>query len=510
MRRVVSLWLPFWPTDRLRRRLWNALPAEVPLVTRVHDGRRLVVGAGCARARQLGLDPGMPLAHAQALVPGLVIADAVPEEDALALARLAAWCLDLSPVTAADPPDGVWIDLSGCAHLHGGERAALAALSAQLRRLGFAVRAAVADTPGAAHALARHAARPCLVSGPGKHPDALASLPVAALRIPADTAAVLRRLGLELIGQLAAAPRAPLARRFGSALLLRLDQALGRAPEPIVPVLPPGLVEARRVFAEPVLTPEAFAAAIRLLVEDICRALEARGQGARRLDLLFERVDALVWTLRVGTARPVRDPPHLCRLLVERLAEVDPGLGVESMRLVVGLCETLSWEQAAAAAGGTGTERGSGADLSRLVDRLANRFGADSIRRLELAESDVPERSERPVPGTATVPAARIPLSPWPRPVRLLRRPEPVAALAALPDHPPRAFTWRGARHLVQHADGPERVTGEWWRRDAELWAVRDYWIVETGDGRRFWLFRQGDGQDEATGSRSWFLHGFF
>jgi len=489
MRRVVSLWLPFWPTERLRRHD-AALPADGPLVTRGHDRRRMVIAAACPAARALGLHAGMPLAHAQAMVPDLTVVDANPDEDGQALERLAAWCLRLSPLTAADPPDGLWIDVTGCTHLHGGEEPLLDLLVGHLARQGLTGRVAIADTAGATHALARFGGAEITLVPAGSTADALALLPVAALRIAGEMADGLRRLGLDLIGQLAAAPRGPLARRFGPGLLLRLDQALGRVPEPIQPVVPPETIVVHRGFVEPISTAEAFAAVILVLVGEACRRLEQRGEGARRLDLVFERVDATLQGVRVGTARPVRDVRHLGRLLDERIEEVDPGPGVQASGLVA--------------------DEAREADLSELVDRLVNRLGPGKVYRLQPVQSDVPERSQQPVAFDAPAGGTDAWVSPWPRPVRLLERPEPVAALGMLPDHPPRAFTWRRVRHVVRHADGPERITGEWWRRDAEVAAVRDYWIVENHEGRRFWLFRQGDGVDPATGGLSWFLHGFF
>ncbi len=471
-----------------------------------------MIAAACPQARALGLRAGMALAHAQATVPGLAVADARPDEDARALERLAAWCLRLSPLTSADPPDGLWIDATGCAPLHGGERPLLDTLVAQLARQGLTGRAAIADTPGAAHALARFGEGSPAVVPPDGVANALAPLPVAALRIDAAAEDGLRRLGLERVGALDAAPRGPLARRFGPELLLRLDQALGRVPEPIRPVVLTDAIDVRRDFVEPVATADAFAAAIDVLVADACRLLTGRGEGARRLDLVFERVDATLQVVRVGTARPVRDAARLGRLLRERIGEVDPGPGVEAMRLVLPLAEPLHPAQQDGGLAGNATGE---PDLSALVDRLGNRLGAGRVYRLEPVHSDVPERSQRPVAfdapgagGAATGAAAWV--SPWPRPVRLLARPEPVAALGALPDGPPRAFTWRRVRHVVRHADGPERIAGEWWRRDAEVAALRDYWAVENEAGRRFWLFRQGDGVDPATGALSWFLHGFF
>ncbi len=474
----------------------------------------MVIAAVDAAARTQGLRPSMsgkrlrstPLAQAMAMVPGLVAADADPEGDGRALSDLAAWCLHLSPMTAPDPPDGLWIDATGCAHLHGGERCMLDTLVGRLAAAGLSARAGLADTPGAAHAVARHGTGTVAIVAPGAQADALALLPLRALRIADELAGSLRRLGFDLIGQLYATPRGPLARRFGDTLLLRLDQAMGRVAEPIRPVLPVGTISIRRAFVEPIATAEAFATVILALVEEACAALQARGTGARTLDLVFERVDGSAQVVRIGTARPVRDPMHLARLLDERIEAVDPGLGVEAMRLVLPLVEPLAPAQRSSDLGGS---PGEAADIAVLIDRLGNRLGAGKVYRVASVESDVPERAVAAIPPLAP-PNGRSWTTPWPRPVRLLPRPEPVEAMGLLPDHPPRAFTWRRVRHRVVRADGPERITGEWWRRSSERTAVRDYWIVEDADGCRFWLFRQGDGLDPATGGLAWFLHGFF
>ncbi len=465
-----------------------------------------MVIAADATARSQGLRPAMPLAHAMAMVPGLVVVDADPEGDRRALSDLAAWCLHCSPMTAPDPPDGLWIDTTGCAHLHGGEPRMLDTLVGRLAAVGLSARAGLADTPGAAHAMARYGGGSVAVIAPDGQADALSLLPVRALRIPDSTADGLQRLGLDLIGQLLTTPRGPLARRFGGTLLRRLDQAMGRVAEPIQPVLPPGTISIRRAFVEPIATAEAFATVILILVGDACTALQARGAGARTLDLVFERVDGSVQVVRIGTARPVRDPMHLARLLDERIEAVDPGLGVEAMRLVLPLVEPLAPVQRSSDLGGSS---GEAADIAVLIDRLSNRLGADKVYRVTPVESDVPERAVVAVPPLTPV-SGRGWITPWPRPARLLPRPEPVVAMSMLPDHPPRAFTWRRVRHRVVHADGPERITGEWWRRSSERAAIRDYWIVEDKDGCRYWLFRQGDGLDPATGSLAWFLHGLF
>jgi protein ImuB len=511
MRRVISLWLPTFPTDRLRRHA--DIPPDSPLVTSGHDGRRLSVAAADAAAAALGLSPGMPLAQAQALVPGLTIHPAEPEADAEALRRLAAWCLRYTPLVAPAAPDGVWLDVTGCAHLHGGETRLLRDLLARCEAQGLAARAAIADTPGAAHAMARHGSL-SRKAGEGRvgvvpigtTKSALMPLPIASLRLPPDTLESLRLLGFERVEQLAAVPRAPLTRRFGPLVANRLDQALGTVFEPIVPLVPPDLPQARLTFVEPLLTAGAFAAANATLVHTICAALEKTGQGARRLDLVFHRVDGSVQSLRIGTARPSRDGRHLARLLDEKLERIDPGLGIEAMHLIAVLIDRLPHAQTEAVLPGTEV---TGTDVSTLVDRLENRLGSRRVWRAAPVESDVPERSVRHVPAVAPPRRTAWPAD-LPRPVRLLDPPQPVDAMALLPDQPPVAFTWRRVRHRVRRADGPERIAGEWWKRAGEMRSVRDYFRVEDEAGQRFWLFRRGDGDDPATGDLRWFLHGFF
>jgi protein ImuB len=477
-----------------------------PLVTAAHDGRRRCVGGADAAAQALGIAAGMPLSRAQAMIPGLVIMEAAPQADAAALNALAVWCLHYAPLVATDPPDGLWIDATGCTHLAGGEEALLADLAARLERAGFAARIAIADTPGAAHAVARHGGRAIAVVAPEGHTAAVAALPVEALRLPEDICDGLRRVGLERIGDLLTAPRAPIVRRFGAALALRLAQVGGEQFESIQPLTPPDVIERRLAFLEPLGTAEAFATVIEKLTRHVCRRLEHKGLGARRLDLLFERVDGSVQVIRIGTARPSHGAAHLARLLREQLERVDPGEGVEAMRLVAATAEPLEFAQIDALPRG---ERADAEGLAELVDRLANRFGADRVYRVASVESDVPERSVKHVPPLAS-PCAASWSAALPRPVRLLTPPQPVMVIAPLPDHPPASFVWRRQRHRVRRATGPERITGEWWKRDSEFMAVRDYFAVEDETGQRFWLFRHGDGQDAATGDLGWFLHGFF
>ena len=447
----------------------------------------------------------MPASQAQALVPGLVIMDADPTADRAALERLALWALhQYAPVVCADPPDGLVIDTTGADHLHGGEEAMLRAIVGRLRTSGIAARAAIADTWGAAHAFARFQGEPVIVIPPGESARQLTGLPLASLRLPPDIVERLRVLGFERIGELAAQPRAPLALRFGPELGRRLDQAMGRLAEPITPIRDRDPIETRLSFAEPIGAAETIARYIGKLAIQLSQALEAKGLGAKRLDLLFHRVDNRIEAIRVGTALPVRDAKRLTRLLCDKIETVDPGFGIELMVLTATLVDPIAPRQAASS-----LTDAPEADVSELIDTLANRIGPERLYRIAPVASDVPERSIARIAPMAPASAAGWP-SHWPRPSRLLPKPEGIEAVALLPDHPPAAFTWRGIRRRVRRADGPERVFGEWWKRDAELAAVRDYFQVEDDAGERFWLYRAGDGEDAATGSHKWFLHGIF
>lgn len=499
MRRVVSLYLPTWPTDRIRRRFGDP-PRDKPLVTVHTVGARRIVRAACRAAQALGVSSGMPFAQAQAMVPNLHSIDATPEEDEASLRDLTRWAIGYSPIVAPDSPDGIWIEVAGAAHLFGGEEALLQDLASRLARQGIAARTAIADAPGAAWAVAR-----CGSGGivaPGQTIEAVTPLPVRALRLPADVLNALHRLGIERIGQLTTMPRAPLVRRFGRDVALRLDQALGHAFEPISPLIPQEAPIASRALAEPIGRHEDLKAVIRHLSHDLCGQLERRGEGVRRLDLLMQRIDQRSMSLRVGTARASRDPDHLAKLFDERLQAVDPGFGIEEVVLIASKVEPLVETQAEAhvIAGNRAAE----ADLGRLVDRLGARVGLRKVYRLAPVESLVPERMARRIPALTPPTGSGWPKT-LPRPARLLDPPEEVVATALLPDHPPAFFVWRRVRHKIAKADGPERISPEWWNGDREA-ASRDYYRVEDERGARFWLFRDAP---MAQGGR-WWLHGLF
>src|SRR5207248_7530161 len=433
MRRVMYVFLPSWPIDRLRRltekrggslpSLCNAVPAdEPPFATVTASGGRRLLAALNPAAAKAGLAPGMPLPDALSFVPGLVTAPADPAADRAALTRLAEWCGRYSPWTAPDETEGMKIEITGSAYLWGGEAALVADISRRLLRQQIAHRIAVASTLGTAWALARHAAdagAPALPT-PQDERAALAPLPVEALRLDPDTVQGLRRVGLRHVGELYPMPRDALARRFGAnglenSVAYRLDQAFGDLPEPLSPL---GETPSRRVrlsFAEPIADAADLARAIERLTEDLAARLAREGMGARRLALGFHRIDGRVEHIRLGTARPSRDPRHLAGLFTAKLDEVDigdPGLGIEDMILAVFAVEKLPPEQSPlpnpppqagegvrrASGGRVGVSSEIGADLAGLLDRLGNRFGLEAISHIEPRQSHIPERASIYVP----------------------------------------------------------------------------------------------------------------
>jgi protein ImuB len=475
-----------------------------PFVLIARIGQREVVTAACPVALELGLRPGMAAAHARALVTDLDLRAADPEGDRVLLDRLALHAVGRwTPTASPSGGDGLWLDLTGTTHLFGGEMRFCLRLLGFLRRLGFTATIAVAGSPGAAHALARHAGAAITVLPPGAETRAIAGLPLAALRLPPDALIAAARFGLERVADLYPMPRGPLARRLGMATVKRLDQARGTLPEPIVPVVPFETPQAERRMLEPIVTVEAIERVIGDLVDDLVAELQARGFGLRAAVLTCHRIDGDAQRIGLGTARATRDARHLKRMFAMRIERIEPALGIEAMTLTAPRVEDLVPE---ALDVGLGGERHA-PDLAPLIDQLAGRAGEGALFRVGARQSDVPERAVRRT-GALASPTG---WPSWKRPVRLLRRPEMLTRVVALlPDHPPRRFVWRGATYRVVAGDGPERIHGEWWRNTREMWAVRDYFRVETDAGERFWLFRRGDGVEAPTGDLSWYLHGLF
>ncbi|NNH85795.1 DNA polymerase Y family protein [Rhizobium laguerreae] len=503
MARVVSVFLPTLPTDRVRR-ADPSIPVEAPLVMVARSGSKRWLFAVDANAARLGLHPGMPAAKAQALVQGLHMVDADPAADLAALERLTLWMLtQYSPIVAMDPPDGIVMDTEGADHLQGGEEPMLSRLVNSFRAKGLPVRAVVADTWGAAHALARSVAGETRIVPPGQTTDAVARLPISSLRLDGETVKSLRTLGFRTVGELAATPRAPLTLRFGPEIARKLDQMFGRVAEPIDPIRSPEIIEVHRSFAEPIGARETIAKYVAQLVRRLCHALQEKGLGVRRADLIVHRVDNTVQALRAGTAKPVRDVAWLTKLLYDRIEKIDPGFGIEKLSLAATMVEPLDDKQIVSSLVAEAT-----VDVGAFVDVLGNR-GTYRIYRVTPVASDVPERSVRRISPVAADVGQTWPTV-WPRPVRLMDRPELIEVMALLPDHPPVWFVWRGKRRRVKRADGPERIFGEWWQRTSEWAAIRDYFTVEDETGERYWIFRSGDGVDSNTGSHRWFLHGVF
>lgn len=475
-----------------------------PTILVARTGQRDVVTAACAAALELGLAQGMAAAHARALVSDLDVRDADPEGDRAWLDRLALHAArHWTPTAAVCAPDGLWLDLAGTAHLFGGEERFARRLVGFLRRLGFTARIAIAGTPGAAYALARYGGAATLVLPEGQEGEALAPLPLAALRFAPEALVAAARFGIERIADLYPMPRGPLARRLGRAAVERLDQARGFVPEPIVPVVPFDIPVVRRSLLEPIATAEAIEQVIADLLADLVGQLERQGLGLRSVVLRCERLDMGEQLVAVGTARATRDATHLLRLFKLRIDRIEPGLGIEAMALAAPQVEPLAPETI-----GPCFDTGPRApDLAPLVDQLAGRAGENALFRLEGHESDVPERAI----GRVGPLAKPVGWPAWARPVRMLARPEALSGVVALlPDHPPRRFAWRGRSYRIIAGDGPERIHGEWWRRAGEMWALRDYFRVEAESGERFWIFRRGDATEDRTGDLSWYMHGLF
>lgn len=457
-------------------------------------------------AAALGLFVGQKAADALALVPELDLAEADPAADAQALQALTDWCVRFSPAVAPDPPDGLFLDITGLAHLWGGEAELACDLRARLQANGLAIRCAVADTAGAAWALARQGP-PVQICPEGGQDAALKNLSVLALRLTPQAGAQLERLGVARIGQLAKLPRGELARRFGAQTLERLDQALGAAPEALAFRRPPTPWVDRLAFAEPISAPEDMARVCADILERLCARLTAAGQGARRFEIAYHRLDGRALTAQVGLAAAGREAGRIARLFAPKLEPLDPGFGVESVTLAAREVEPLAPRQTGLA---PDDQPPMPADLAPLVDRLANRLGPDRVWTSQPVESHVPERalSRRP-------PLAEAPVTGWdperPRPLRLFRRPEPIEATAPIPDDPPVQFRWRGRLHRVRLAEGPERIGAEWWKVPVEAVSIahiRDYYRVEDQEGGRFWIFRAG--LYEAGTPARWWLHGLF
>ncbi|ODT72657.1 MAG: hypothetical protein ABS75_02275 [Pelagibacterium sp. SCN 63-23] len=537
-RRFLALFLPHWPTDYLKRRD-PALKAPLALYERVKGGLRLA--AMDAEAQAQGLKIGQNLADVRALVPALTVQELDLALIEAGFVDFADWHSNASPLvsvlTDAAPYGDLVLDITGVAHLFGGEGAMLRLLLSRLRALGFVVAGAIAPTIGAAWAIS-HFARSQVVAAEALD-QVLDALPVAALRLEARQIANLTQMGLKSIGAVRQRPRKPLQARFGASLLTRIDQAYGLVEERMTPRLPPVEHFVERRLADPVaLMDDVLMIAHDLAVQMACR-LERDGLGAQAFHLFLYRVDHKVMALSLNAARLTRDATHIADLFrhrAQRLAgEYDAGFGIDMVRLAATSLDRLDAVQNGAFAAPSGAE-----DLDRLLDRLSSRLGLEAVLRTELVASHIPERAARLVPAMAAGQSGRDDLPSQLRPLRLLPVPEAVAINAEVPHGLPASMIWRRQPYRLVRAAGPERLGAEWWRGEQRLQLMpapkpqqrepgeepeqtpyiprlplfapraetRDYYVVEDEVGRRFWVFRQGF--HETDGPAPWYLHGFF
>jgi protein ImuB len=470
-------------------------------------------------AAGFGLEPGLPLANARAICPQLQVFDADAAADARALNAVADWCDRFTPLVALDPPHGLFLDITGCAHLFGGEAAMMRTICDALDRQGFIVNAAIASTPVCARTVAM--ATKGLVVPDGGEAAAVGSLPVFALGADDAVTRGLRRAGLKTIGDVAARAPHEITARFGSAFTAVLQQALGQGDAPISPRKPPPDYMAEKRFPEPVASDLAITATLDFLAHMLVTAMERHGKGARRLEASFFRTDGAVRVIAVEAGRAVTQARTMERLFREKLDALadplDPGFGFDLIRLAACHVETVVQEQR-----DLDTHAHDNDELSALIDRIAVRIGGQRIVVHVPQDTHIPERAEAAVPAqhhlAAAVHAAwapRIETEPPLRPLRLFERPEPIDVIAEVPDGPPARFKWRRAIHAVARAEGPERIAMEWWRQDAAA-LTRDYFRVEDDAGLRFWVYRDGlygsetAAEDGRPAPPHWFMHGLF
>lgn len=502
MKRVLSVWIPGWAVQRVARRgrASSGPRPEALLVFREAGGQRVVMH-GCAAAHRCGVRPGMTLAHARALVsPRAVhVAEHDPQGEAAGLLALARWAWRWSPIVEPDPPDGLLLDISGCQHLFGGEARLLGSLRGGLRRLGLSSRLCIASTIGAAWAVARGGARAASIIEPGEERAALAELPLGLLRLDPEAVESLMEVGVETVRELLSLPRSSLPARFGASVLTRLDQALGLLPQTVWRLEQTPPVETTVELQGATTRLESVEAATRQALNDLCAQLGALESGLRTLVLALDRLGADPVVVRVEFARPSRSLPHVWAMLRPKLERLNMGFGVERVTMTARRVARLPHRQRSMPCMMDAQHESDSAG-AELLDTIAARTGRDSLRRIELVESHVPERACRSVPALSRGQELSGALDGWsvPRPSLLIEPPEPVAVVAPSPEGPVERFTWRGRERRVLTCEGPERIGPEWWKGHA---GERDYFRLQDGSGLWSWLYRQNSGGQ-------WFIHG--
>lgn len=497
-KRYVTIWFRHLVTDWMTRRQPELQDLPFVFATTVHG--RIEITAANKAAEAQGIVTGMRVADAKAVLPSLKVLDNRPGLEQKLLKVLGEWCIRYTPVVAIDLPDGLILDVSGCAHLWGGEHDYLKEVLTKFSTYGYDVRVAMADTIGAAWAIAHYGnVYPIVASG--QQTTALLPLHPAALRLEPAILLRLHKLGFHKIASFANMPRSVLRRRFGDALLTRLSQALGQEEEFIQPIYINPPYQERLNCLEPIRTAAGIGIAIQRLLEVICKRLETEGKGLRTAVLKCYRVDNKIVEAAIGTNRASHNVPHLFKLFELKIASIEPALGIELFVLEVTKAEDVEQQQEKLWAAAPGLEE---AGIAELLDRIAGKVGADTIRRFLPAEHYWPERSIRLASCMQDKPGSGWRLD-RPRPVMLLPNPEAIEVTAPIPDYPPMLFRYRGKLHQIKKADGPERIEREWWLDGGEH---RDYYMVEDEAGQRYWLFRSG--HYTADHRHQWFIHGFF
>jgi protein ImuB len=524
-RQYLALWFPFLATDRLHRERDSSHGAERddrPLVVTEKIRGALRINAVDPRASNLGLTRGLTLTDARSRIPDLAVAEADAKGDARFIERLAGFCERFTPSVALDLPDGLVLDITGCAHLFGGEARLQIKILANLRDSGLSVRSSIAGTPDAARALARFSK--VEIAPPGKSEVLVKRLPIAALAgLERETVIALSRAGLKTIGDLSERPSQVLATRFGQDLVTYLMRTLGREDARITPLRPLPSVVVDQHFPEPFTQAEALESVLASLLEDAGRVMQERDEGGRVFEASFFRSDGAVRRIVVRTGRPSRDAPAVLRLYRERLDAlsdpIDTGFGFDCIRLAVPVTEALNAAQPHLNGHHLDGEESGNDAVGDLVDRLIVRFGRDRVLRFEARDTHDPDHDVRLVSaaGTSAIKNRAAGRIGWPRlepgeppirPLQLFDPPQSIEALAEVPDGPPLRFRWRRVLHDVTRLEGPQRIAPEWWRKATGALA-RDYYRVEDTAGCRFWIFRQGFyGRGDAH--PRWFLHGVF
>jgi protein ImuB len=496
-KRFLTIWFRYLKTDRFTRRQPNL--NTVPFVLASPHHGRMIITAANALAQTEGINPGMVVADARAILPSLKVIDDIPDLAAKILNRIAEWCIRFTPFVAVDLPDGLILDITGCSHLWGGDELYLKQIVEKLKTHGYNTKAAIADTIGAAWAIARYG-KDSFVIKSGQQITALLSLPTLALRLDASTNERLYKLGLKQIKHFIGMPRSALKRRFGPQLIKRIDQASGYEQEIIQPVQPLESYEERLPCLEPIVTATGIEIALQRLLEVLCHRLEKDGKGLRKAVFKGYRVDGKIVQIEIGTNRPSHNTNHLFKLFEIKLSTIEPDLGIELFALQALNVEDYSPVQEKIWNSNHGLDNPA---LSELLDRLSGKLGADCIQRYLPDEHYWPERSFKLASSLDELPTTE-----WivdkPRPLQLLSRPELIEVTAPIPDYPPMNFRYKNKLHKIIKADGPERIEQEWWIQQGQH---RDYYYVEDEEGCRYWLFRLGHYSDE---SYQWFIHGFF